>query len=236
MQDEIFNLLVQQDEITWQTIIYELIKSEKMNPWDIDISILTKRYIDTIKKLKEANFMVSGKVLLASAILLRIKSNKLVEEDISMLDAMFAPPEEYDEIPFDDIELQNLKDNKVTIIPKTPQPRRRKVNVNDLVAALEKALDVNQRRYLRRIDDLDFPEVKIPERKVDLTKIMRDVYNKIMSFFSDGGKKLVFTDLVKSDRKEDKIATFIPLLHLSNDRKINLEQVEHFGEIEIRVN
>lgn len=39
-----------------------------------------------------------------------------------------------------------------------------------------------------------------------------------------------------SQKKEDKIFTFIPLLHLTNQRKVNLEQKEHFGEIEIMLN
>ena len=33
--------------------------------------------------------------------------------------------------------------------------------------------------------------------------------------------------------KEDKIATFIPLLHLSNRKQIQIEQETPFGEIEI---
>ena len=32
------------------------------------------------------------------------------------------------------------------------------------------------------------------------------------------------------------VYTFIPLLHLSNQRRIDLWQKEHFGEIEIVVN
>ena len=85
-QDRILNLLMQKDEITWQTILNDLIKSGEINPWDIDISILANKYLETIRKLKEVNFFISGKVILASAILLKIKSNKLLEEDIAGFD------------------------------------------------------------------------------------------------------------------------------------------------------
>ena len=54
-QDKIFDLLIKDDEVTWQTLLYELVKTEEMDPWDINISLLTKRYITTIKKLKELN-------------------------------------------------------------------------------------------------------------------------------------------------------------------------------------
>ncbi len=70
--ERIFQLLYNQDEVTWQTLLYELVKKEEMNPWDINISMLTKKYIETIKKLKELDFRISGKVLLAAAILLKI--------------------------------------------------------------------------------------------------------------------------------------------------------------------
>ena len=49
-------------------------------------------------------------------------------------------------------------------------------------------------------------------------------------------KRLTFSQLVPSNTKEDKIYTFIPLLHLTTQRKIDLTQQEHFGEIEIMLN
>jgi len=50
-----------------------------------------------------------------------------------------------------------------------------------------------------------------------------------------GKETLTFTKLVPSEKKEDKIYTFIPLLHLDNQEKVNLMQKEHFGEIEIEM-
>ena len=47
-QEHIFNILFNEDEITWQSIIYELIKTEQMNPWDVNISLLTKKYIKSL--------------------------------------------------------------------------------------------------------------------------------------------------------------------------------------------
>ena len=44
---------------------------------------------------------------------------------------------------------------------------------------------------------------------------------------------MLFSELIDSDRKEDKIATFVPLLHLTTQEKIDLYQKEHFGDIEI---
>ena len=80
-------------------------------------------------------------------------------------------------------------------------------------------------------------DVKIPKKTRDITQVIREVYGKIKAFFSiNNQKSLTFTQLVPSKNKEDKIYTFIPLLHLTTQRKVDLNQQEHFGEIEIMLN
>jgi|TARA_Y100000310_G_scaffold130175_1_gene129363 segregation and condensation protein A len=230
--ERIFQILHNEDEVTWQALLYELIKKEEINPWDINISLLTKKYIETIKKLKELDFRISGKVLLAAAILLKIKSNRLINEDLSELDRLLTQSEEELLEELDLEEPRAHDEEKHPLIPRTPQPRKRKVSVFDLVKALEKALEVKQRRVLNSIPPMD---VKIPEKKRDITQIIKEVYTRIKSFVTRQNK-LTFSQLVPSSTKEDKIYTFIPLLHLTNQRKVNLDQKEHFGEIEIMLN
>ena len=232
--ERIFQILYDTDEVTWQTLLYELIKKEGMNPWDINISLLTQKYIETIKKLKELDFRISGKVLLAAAILLKIKSNRLLNEDLSEFDRLLTQSEE--EL-LEELDLEEPKaydEEKHLLIPRTPQPRKRKVSVFDLVKALEKALEVKKRRVLNSIPPMD---VKIPEKKKDITQVIREVYSKIISFLTGNRQnRLTFSQLVPSNTREDKIYTFIPLLHLTTQRKVNLDQKEHFGEIEITLN
>lgn len=230
--EQVFDILFNQDEITWQTIIYDLVRTEQMDPWDVDISLLTRKYLDMIKKLKEMDFRVSGKVLLAAAILLKMKSNRLVG-DANQLEQMFNEPEAaelYDEL---EEEFHKLTQPETPVlIPRTPQPRKRKVSIYDLVGALNKALEVKQRRVLNSIPPMD---VKVPEKKRDMTEIIKEVYTSIRSFFSKSTEKLTFSKLVASSKKEDWVYTFIPLLHLANQdqRKIDLFQQQHFGDIEI---
>ena len=73
MQDQIMELLIEKDDVSWQSILNELVRTEKMDPWDIDVSHLTHKYIETVKNLKKADFRLSGKVLLAAAMFLKIK-------------------------------------------------------------------------------------------------------------------------------------------------------------------
>jgi len=242
MQERIFELLFDKDEITWQSIILDLIKTEQMDPWDIDISLLSRKYLEMLKKLKDLDFRISGKIVLAAAILLRIKSNKLVGEDITELDRLLAG-KDLDELQEDFYEeLENEFEagqgstvfDKPLLTPRTPQPRKRKVSVYDLMGALQKALEVKKRRVMRSIPT---SKVEVPKKSVEITSIIKEVYGKITGFFfKNKSKKLTFTELIPSSSKEDKVLTFIPLLHLTNQRKINLLQKEHFGEIEIMLN
>jgi chromatin segregation and condensation protein Rec8/ScpA/Scc1 (kleisin family) len=80
-------------------------------------------------------------------------------------------------------------------------------------------------------------KVEIPKKTVDISILIRDIYDQIKKFFvSNGIKKLTFSKLVPSQDKDDKIYTFIPLLHLDSQRKIEVNQQEHLGEIDIALN
>jgi chromatin segregation and condensation protein Rec8/ScpA/Scc1 (kleisin family) len=46
-------------------------------------------------------------------------------------------------------------------------------------------------------------------------------------------KVITFSELVDSESKEDKLYTFVPLIYLDTQRRIDLEQPEHFGDINI---
>ena len=190
-----------------------------MDPWNIDITKLTSKYLQTLKQLKEHNFFISGKVVLASSILLRLKSHKLITEHIANFDSMLYPPEE-------DL-LEEMNNNQYAelevprLLIKTPQTRRRKININELVSALTQALDVNQRRLIKKRDEQLLRPVVIPKKTMDITQLIKNLYTKISSFFKKS-ETIKFSQLVPSNKKQDKICTFIPMLHLVNQGKIDI--------------
>lgn len=235
MQDKIFDIIMNEEEITWQTIIFDLVRTEKMDPWDVNVSLLAKMFLDKLKALKEMDFRVGGKVLLAAAIMLRIKSTRLLDEDMGELDRLITSSEQTEEEFYDELEheLTNTADDgEFKIVPRTPQPRKRKVSVYDLVEALNKALEVQHRRPPREIAISQI--IKAPENVKEMSLIIAGVYEQIRRFYlGKTGKTLTFSQLIPSDSKEDKVYTFIPLLHLNHQRRIDLDQTEHFGEIEI---
>lgn len=236
-QDQIFQIVLDGEDVTWQTMLYDLVKSEQMDPWDIDISELAGKFLVMLRKLKEINLRIPGNVLLAAAIMLKLKTKRLMETDLVELDKLIAGTSEVTEEDFyGGLEEEFEKGSRVIedehrLIPRIPQPRKRKVSIYDLVGALEKALEVKKRRVERSIPEL---KVEIPEKKVDMTRLITDIYSRIKLFVSaNKGKPLTFSRLIPSPSREDKVLTLIPLLHLTNQRKVDLEQKEHFGEIEI---
>ena len=54
-----------------------------------------------------------------------------------------------------------------------------------------------------------------------------------MFFINTIKDKLTFAKLLPSESKEDKVYTFIPLLHLAQQHKIELVQDSPFGEIKV---
>src|SRR3990172_1991912 len=93
-QEQIHDLLLNR-EIGWQEIIYDLINTEQLDPWNINLIILTDKYLIKISELEEADFFVSSKVLLAASLLLRIKSEILLNKYIKSIDEiLFGRKEE----------------------------------------------------------------------------------------------------------------------------------------------
>lgn len=233
MEEKIYDLLLKESEVTWQDILHNLVKDEQMDPWDVDLTKLTHKYIQTVKKMKEMDYFISGKVLLASAILLKMKSTRLVQEDITNFDAFLfhQEQEEFEELG----EYLPYHEHKVEI-PKlgvrTPQARKRKVSIADLIGALEKALRVDGRRKLRLQRFLAWKVPEIPEKKIDISLLIDQVYKKLSLLFQK--KKVVpFSELDSGTGKQETILTLLPLLYLHNGKKVSLEQEEAFSEIHI---
>jgi len=237
MEDKIFSMLVDDQEISWKAILLDLVRQNEMDPWDVDISVLTNKYLERLKKFKDLDLNVSGKVLLAAATLLKIKSQRLVGDDLNEFDRLIAQSEQSEDDFYGDLEAEFRSPDKIPqeqvmkLIPRTPQARKRKVSVFDLVKALEKALEVKHRRLIKR--GMDEYKVFIPKNPEDVTLSIKMIQKRVKEYYLLTKKNLKFSKLVNSEEKMDKIFTFIPLLHLSNHRIVDLNQVECFADFDI---
>ena len=234
MQEQIFDLLLNQEDVTWKTLLYDLVKTEQMDPWDVNITLLTQKYIAVIKKMQELDLRISGKILLAAAFLLKIKSSHLVDNDFAKLDALLNPDEGEDDF-FEEFINENGQRirQKYHLIPKNPQPRNRKVSIHDLVKALQQAM-ATKRRILNQQRPINF---EMPKKGIDILGVIRDLYHKITYYTTkEEGKELTFTKLLPPRAgKKEKVYTFIPLLHLENEQKVETSQKQAFDEIYVKL-
>lgn len=236
-QEQFYDLLVSR-EVSWQAIIYDLIRTGQLDPWNIDLALLSKKYLERLQQLEEEGvFFISSKVLLAAAILLRIKSEILHENILSIDEILFDKKKkvQYDEI-VDRASIIDFAPEDYEILPRTPLPRARKVTLQELMNALDRAINTEHRRIkkellLRRANyDVGFV---LPKKTIDIRTKIKELYQKIKAFFSiNKDKKLTYTELVGTSRDE-KIACFLPLLHLDSQEKIFIEQERPFSEIDI---
>lgn len=229
------DLLLNQDEISWKTILYDLVRTENMDPWDVNITLLTQEYIKIVKKLREHDLKISGKVLLAAAILLKMKTSYLLERDITLFDSLMQETEEeLNEEFLDEEEVfkEKKKKEQYQLIPRNPQPRNRKVSIHDLVHALQRAM-ISKKKILEKIRPVDFAQ--FTNKKIEIMEVIEEIYQKII-YYSKKEKTLTFDRLLPPRaKKQEKVYTFLPLLHLENQNKIEMKQTEAFAKIGINL-
>ena len=223
--------LITSEELSWQSVIYDLIKTEQLDPWDINLGVLAEKYVETIQQLEEADFFISSKVLLACSLLLRLKSEILINSYIQDLnDALYGRKDdkryELERIEIDEDELPILT-------PRTPMARHKKVTLKELMDALNHAINTENRRIKKEIKGRQAQKsaltVMPKDNFVPLKVRIKSIFGIVNNHLDQGNDHMKFSHLAES--KEEKLASFVPILHLSNNGKIFLRQQIHFEDI-----
>ncbi len=232
-QKEVEDLLFNR-EIGWKEIIYDLINTEQLDPWDIDVGRLAEGFLIRIQQYEETDFFISSKVLLAAALLLRIKSELLLSRYMKSIDSiLFGEKEEKKERGLERIEL----DEEIPeLVLRSPIPRFRKVTLSELIESLNKAIITENRRIKKVIVDnnaLREAGISLPKRKYNIMNRMKGIHDNIKDYFSKSDKKKVSYTQIIGDDKEERALSFFPIIQLENNGELWLEQENHFDEIYI---
>ncbi|MFW5704735.1 MAG: segregation/condensation protein A [Nanoarchaeota archaeon] len=248
-EQRILDVAQNKDLVDWKAFLYQLIHSEGLNPWDIELGVLTKKYLEAIKEIKEVDFEVSGKFLTIAVFLLKTKAELLVERDLRGIEQKIAAVQntedfegELDELEGFDNELEDMVQaeqspkEKYVLRYRNPLARKRKVTIFDLIRALEKTFEQSNKRkanFLDRKGDGDKYTGPMYEKKTkDLKTIIEDMYNFIVGELLSKKGSVCFHHLVDGvEHKMGVLEKFIPLLHLHNQSKLKVSQDEHFGDI-----
>ena len=77
--EDIYKLILN-DELGWEHLITTIIREEEMDPMDIDLVKIADRFAVLISKINQVDFRFGGKFVYTAAILLKMKSDKVIAE------------------------------------------------------------------------------------------------------------------------------------------------------------
>lgn len=227
-EKEIMELIT--SEYSWEQILYKIVGWEGLDPWNLDIRALSGSFMEYITKMDELDFKVPAKYIIIATVLLRMKSDHL-----DFLDILKEPDvmEEGEVVEIDNgiTELNNgiLEINPITVPPKR-QPTRNIV-MGELISALRKALRTEDRRVRRGLKHREQIRVKDD----NITHRINELYMRINQILAEmKGGKVTFSSLVKGRSRDSIINTFLPLIFLDNERRVDCTQENIFDEIFIK--
>ncbi len=206
-------------------ILVNLARNGEIDPWNIDIVELTDKFLREVEEMERMDLRVSGRTLLYAAILLRMKSNVLVEVE--------ETPEEF----MDERDNFVISDYPVPTLPLR-RSSRRPVTLEELLTELKKAEAIEERR-LERFKN------KKEERRATIKEVLsiaheEDIESRVVKMRNllDGlfekEKNIQFSDLAVSLDRAGRVMAYLALLFLATKKEIWLEQEELFGELFIR--
>ncbi|MEM4662627.1 MAG: ScpA family protein [Candidatus Diapherotrites archaeon] len=204
------------EQPTWKTILLDLVKREKMDVWAIDLVELSQKYLQRIQEMKEKSLRIPANAMLACAILLKLKSQTIK-----------LPTEEPESEPLPEIgELPELK--------PISRIKERSITLDELLAEIDAVIEKTKTKSIaterKELIAIDVPTML----KQDLGKKIEEVYRRIVEYADEHGLTL-FSQIVEKCNLLEVVTTFICLLFLASDGKINLWQETFFGEIFIAI-
>jgi chromatin segregation and condensation protein Rec8/ScpA/Scc1 (kleisin family) len=203
-------------------ILFEFHKLEKLIPWNVNIAFLLRSFLENMDKTGQVDFRASGVALDSSALIYLMKSRLLLK-----LEEPPPPPKP----PMD------------FLPPPLFLPLRHELTSTTIKNLLEVLDDVLKGELLIRPPPivpesiLPLPSEILPPLDLFLMEIEVQM-EKLYTVLSDrvkGAGIIEFSTLIKGVGRLEAIRTFILLLFMAQENKINLWQNEETEEIYITI-
>ncbi|MDY6769258.1 MAG: segregation/condensation protein A [Candidatus Nanohaloarchaea archaeon] len=208
--------------------------TEDMDPWDIDIVTLADRYKSYIERAESFDLEVPGRVILVGAILLRMKAEVLRGEEEPQEDGFEEQMEYEEEELVEDDDSRQLRIPEAVPTPPIKKKAERKVTLDELKEALDKALEIEEQRE-ERTEQRQVEDYGIEVEEKDFTDRLESMYDSLRNYVNGGSDALTFSRLVEQEENRDKIDQFVNLMHLETEQRVQCYQEEWLGEIEIEL-
>jgi chromatin segregation and condensation protein Rec8/ScpA/Scc1 (kleisin family) len=203
-------------------ILFEFHRLEKLTPWNVNIAYLLTSFLEQMEKSGQVDFRASGIALDSSALIYLMKSKLLLK-----LEEPPTPP----------------KAPQDFLPPPLFLPLRHELTsttIMHLLEALDEVLKGEKLIHLERLVEeplLPTPSEILPQADLYLMEIEMQM-ERLFTALSDrvkGAGIIEFSTLIKGVTRLEAIRTFILLLFLAQNSRINLWQNEESQEIYITV-
>ncbi|MBN2127314.1 MAG: segregation/condensation protein A [Candidatus Diapherotrites archaeon] len=225
-----FGLIDLIEQPAWKSLLFDLVKSEKMDVWNIDLTLLSEKYLNKINSLQSTDLRIPANAILCSAILLKLKSRILKVSDIDDEEEFLLKKQEEELQQKEIASLENLPELKAI-----HRVKEGKISLDDLVEQIEGMLDATKKKKSNILRELDKPEFKIPINSLNIDEKMKEVL-KLIQEKADSQGLTTFNTILLDNSVNEIVEYFIATLFLINKDKINAWQDEFFGEIFISLN
>ena len=220
-------------------LLLHLVKTSKMNIYEIDIKIIIDEYLKFIEEEKNKNIDIASSYLVMASELVHLKSKILVheeekdeisEDEFSIeseedLKRKIIEYEKYKKIGENLVELENKRNNFYTKSPMNLEIFLEKGNINfgnvsieDLIKALKELKE--REKYNKPLN------TKITKKEYSIERRIKDIRTILKV-----RDRIEFLELFNEPNKDFLIVTFLSILTMSKDEEINLIQEDNFKPI-----
>ncbi|MDD2238255.1 MAG: segregation/condensation protein A [Bacilli bacterium] len=217
-------------------LLLHLIKANKMDIYNIDISRIIKEYLDFIQN-NELSIDVNSEYLVMASELIHLKSKLLLnknEEDEEEYE--FNNPDdlanrllEYEKIKKVAEDFKKLEEKRSEIYTKIPSSLdeyrdnpgiyNSEVSLNDLLNAFE--LFLKRQKLTQPIN------TKITKKELNVEERCIDIRNKL----KNKNGKIKFLELFDNVSKSYVVVTFLSILNMAKNGEIKIIQKNNFNDI-----
>lgn len=213
-------------------LLLHLVKTSKMNIYDIKVEEITKQYIDFINRQKELNLNIASEYLVMASELIELKSKMLLprneeddEDPREDLQTRLILYQKYKDITPSFKELEKERKNFLTKSPVNLNSLTNEnikndgsITVDDLARAISSFL--KRKEYEKPITTkITRKELSVQDRSIEIKNIL----NK--------KNKVSFFDLFKIKTREYVVVTFLSILEMAKLNEIDITQENNFANI-----
>jgi chromatin segregation and condensation protein Rec8/ScpA/Scc1 (kleisin family) len=201
---------------TWKTLLVTTVKTEGMDPWSIDVALLASEYGERIRNMRLNDFRVPANAVLASAILVRFKSDSwnLVPVEAAMEESV----QEFELGLLDFPEVQ-----------PTQRLTTRRVTLEELIHAIDQVMDKTKKKAGSFRMPVEVMELTIGEKE-EFRKGVDEVYERVLANL-DSEKIALFSDLLEEKTRPEIVRVLLSVLQLCSENRVSVWQEKQFGEI-----